>query len=151
MNLFTQIQTADRYLPWFKLADGATLQDLFESWSLCEFKDRKPSEQRLDFSVCVRNFYNGKHLYLVPTAALAEVLAGLSIYGAPVLPKDIMFMVDIQEDGRVWLRMQFQQIIGSYVICELPEDLYTHICRMHYAPVGAGPVVPLETFYSEEA
>lgn len=125
-------QIESRYLPQFALLPGITINDLFTHVSTFKRDQVKPDQESMRLWLNMDGFYNGISVYVLPCFDLSQCLEKLNIYGKP-LNKDIYLKVYKTAEGKIFLSMQYQQIIGSYVLLELTTQQHDQLIALHKA------------------
>ncbi len=131
--MLTDNKTQDRYSARFTLLPGFTVNDLFSHISIFKRDQVKPDPQSMRLWLNIDGFYNGLSVYVMPCFDLAQCLEKLNIYGKPI-NKDLYLKVYKTAENKIFLSMQFQQIIGFYVLCELTADHYDQMIAL-FGPV----------------
>lgn len=130
--MLINMQTESRYLPQFALLPGITINDLFTHVSTFKRDQVKPDQQSMRLWLSINGFYNGISVYVVPCFDLSQCLEKLNIYGKP-LNKDIYLKVFKTTEDKIFFSLQYQQIIGSYVLFELTTEQHDQLIALHKA------------------
>lgn len=138
-----ELQREDRWTPNYE----GTLDELFTEINFTPFKGNgvKPmpagwiSLSTLDVSKYLGDYSTAGWFRVKATEDLARMIAGRSIYGPNLLTlgEQHYLEVTVRNDGRVFIYMRFQSILGSYNLIEVAlEELLAKLRAAKEAVYG---------------